>query len=135
MSRFQDKPSSPLAEDFRVGDDDDMPGLDEPITMDDIDAVLFSPSGSIEERRETLVSMLNDLDTRRSMEADSDMGTDLQALVDRIEDALASLDADATGDGTPGAFGFDPADRVEQPDEILERAEEEAARDGTDDDD
>jgi hypothetical protein len=130
MPRFPDKPGSPLAEDYRVGDDDDMPGLDEPISVDDIDAVLFSPRGSLEERRETLLAMLHELQTRQSMDADSDMQTDIQALVDRIEDALASLDADPTGDGTPDAYGFDPDLRAEQPDEILERAEDEAAEDG-----
>ena len=132
MPRFPDKPGSPLAEDYRVGDDDDMPGLDEPISIDEIDAVLFSASGSTEDRRETLQAMLGELRTRQSMEADSDMQTDIQALIDRIEDALASLDGGPDGDGTPDAFGFDPDARAEQPDEILERAEEEAAAEETD---
>jgi hypothetical protein len=129
MSRFPDKPGSPLAEDYRVGDDDDMPGLNEPISIDDIDAVLFSASGSLEDRRETLTAMLGELQTRQSMDADSDMQTDIQALMDRIQDALASLDEDPAGDGTPDAYGLDPDIRAEQPDEILERAEEEAAAD------
>jgi hypothetical protein len=132
MSRFPDKPGSPLAEDYRVGDDDDMPGLDEPISVDDIDAVLFSPRGSTEDRRATLQAMLGELQTRQSMDADSDMQTDIQALTERIQDALASLDGDGEGDGTPGAYGFDPDMRAEQPDEILERAEDEAAADKED---
>jgi hypothetical protein len=132
MPRFSDKPGSPLAEDYRVGDDDDMPGLDEPISIDEIDAVLFSASGSMEDRRETLAAMLGELQTRQSMDADSDMQTDMQALIDRIQDALASLDGDPEGDATPGAYGFDPDMRADQPDEILERAEEEAAAEEAD---
>jgi hypothetical protein len=38
MPRELNSFSSPLAEDFELGDDSDMSGLDEPVTSDDVDA-------------------------------------------------------------------------------------------------
>jgi hypothetical protein len=118
--RFQ---ASPLAEEFDVGDDSDLPGFDQPYTRDDVDAVLNSPSASVEERRELLLRMVDDLQARQGM----DEGNEYGELIEEIRDALATLDEPGDGIGTPGAFAFDPDDRALAPDEIMERAEEEAA--------
>lgn len=116
-------PTMPLAEEFDV-DDSDLPGLDQPYTLDDIDAILNSPEGSVDDRREILRRMAGDLQARRGMDEASEFGD----LIDRIRGALASLEQPGDGIGLPGAFAYDPGDRALAPDEILERAEEEEAR-------
>ena len=120
--RFQ---SNPLAEEFDVGDDSDMPGFDQPYTLDDVDAILSSPNGTTEERRDLLQRMADDLQARLGMDETGEYGD----LLEQIRGALATLASPADGIGTPGAFAFDPEDRALAPDEILERAEEEAEED------
>ena len=115
-------PSMPLAEEFDVGDDSDLPGFDQPYTLDDIGAILNSADASVEERREVLRRMADDLQARQGMDEASEFGD----LLDEVRGALASLSE--TGDGATGGFTSDPADLALAPDEILERAEEEAAR-------
>lgn len=115
--------TTPLAEEFEVGDDSDLPGFDQPFTQDDIDAILNSPGGTLEERQETLRRMLDDLRARSSMDEADEYGS----IIDQVRGALATLAEPADGVGTPGAFAFDPDDRALAPDEILERAEEEQA--------
>jgi hypothetical protein len=124
--RFQ---STPLAEEFDVGDDSDLPGFDQPYSRDDVDAILNSPSGSIEERRDELHRMLNDLRARADMDEAGEYG----GLIEDIKAALATLASPSDGVGTPDAYAFDPDDRALAPDEILERAEEERGRADFDD--
>ena len=118
-------PTMPLAEEFDVGDDSDLPGLDQPYTLDDIDAILNSPGASVGERRELLRRMVDDLQARRGMDEASEFGD----LLEQARGAMAALEQPGDGIGTPGAFAFDPQDRALAPDEVMERAEEEAARD------
>jgi hypothetical protein len=124
--RFQ---ATPLAEEFDVGDDSDLPGFDQPYSRDDVDAILNSPSGTLEERRDALRRMLDDLRARTGMDEAEEYGD----LIDDIGGALATLAAPSDGIGTPGAFAFDPDDRALAPDEILERAEDENQRADVDD--
>ena len=119
--RFQ---AMPLAEEFDVGDDSDLPGFDQPYTLDDINAILNSPTGSVDERRELLRRMRDDLQARQGM----DEASEYDDLIEQVSGALAALDDPGDGIGTPGAFAFDPEDRALAPDEILERAEEEEER-------
>ena len=119
--RFQ---AMPLAEEYEVGDDSDLPGYDQPITQDDVDAVVNSARGTVEERRELLRRMLDDLQARQGMDESAEFGD----LIGEIERALATLDMPPDGIGTPGAYAHDPADSALQPDEILERAEDERNR-------
>src|SRR5688572_17240246 len=116
MARDHQFQSTPLAEDFDVGDDSDMPGDDQPITQDDIDEILNSPNATVEERRAMLLELLNDIGARRGMDADNEY----DSLAGEIGAALATLDAAGDGIGTPGAYGFDPEDRAQSPDDILE---------------
>jgi hypothetical protein len=117
--RFQ---STPLAEEYDVGDDSDLPGYDQPIAQDDIDAVLNSSRGSIEERRALLSRMLDDLRAREGM----DESAEYDSLIAQIRAALATLDRPADGLGTPTAYAHEPSERAMQPDEVLERLEDEA---------
>jgi len=115
---------TPLAEDFDVGVDSDLPGFDQPYTLDDVDAVLSSASASIEERREVLRRILNDLQARRGMDETNEYGD----LIEGVRGALATLDEPVDGTGAPGALAFDTDDSALAPDEIMERAEDEEAR-------
>ena len=124
--RFQ---STPLAEEFDVGDDSDPPGFDQPYSRDDVDAILNSPSGTLEERRDALRRMLDDLRARTGM----DQAEEYRDLIDDIRAALATLASPSDGIGTPDTFAFDPDDRALAPDEILERAEDESRRGDFDD--
>jgi hypothetical protein len=117
--RFQ---SMPLAEEYDVGDDSDLPGYDQPITQDDVDAVMSSSRGSVDERRALLLRMLDDLQARQGMDESAEYGS----LIAQVHGALATLRLPADGLGAPGAYAHDPAERAMQPDEVLERIEEEA---------
>jgi hypothetical protein len=121
MARNLDSPISPLAEEYDVGDDSDLPGFSQPVTADDIDAILNSGTATEAQKRELLGRTLDDLRTRRGM----DEMDEVDDLIRQIQSALAALRSPADGTGTPGAYGWDSADRVLQPDEILERREEE----------
>jgi hypothetical protein len=124
MARDLHFPASPLAEEFDVGDDSDLPGYDQPVSQDDIEAVLNSAVGTVEERREQLLAMLEDLRGRQGM----DETREYAGLIEQIELALADLDFAGDGLGTPDAYAADPADQLLQPDEIMEREEDEAER-------
>jgi hypothetical protein len=113
--------ASPFAEEFEVGDDSDLPGFDQPVTGDDIDALVSSGRATEQSKRAILMRMRDDLLTRRDM----DEAGEFTDLIERIEAALSVLHGGADGAGTPSAYGFDAADRALQPDEILERAEAE----------
>jgi hypothetical protein len=121
MPRQTDRRGSPFAEDFQAGGDADLPGADYPVTQDDIDALIASPAASIGERRRLLESALADLDARAAM----DQGRDLAPLAARLRDALDALDRRSAGDATPSAYGLDPDERRERPDEEQERRESE----------
>ena len=112
---------SPLSEDTGAGDDGDLPGRALPMSVDDVDEIMESPDLSTEQRRGVLGAALADLDERQSM----DRIDSHDAIRARIADALAQLDGVGDGDGGPEAYGFDPETRLDQPDEILERAEDE----------
>jgi hypothetical protein len=123
MARDLNFEAAPLAEEFDVGDDSDLPGFAQPYTQDDIDALVNSPGASVDERRALLTRMLDDLRSREEM----DRADEYDGLIGQLQAALATLDLPADGLGGPGAFAFDEADRPLQPDAILERAEEEGA--------
>lgn len=128
MARDIDTGGSPLAVEFDVGGDDDMPGLAQPLTSDDIDALLSSTRGSATEKRHLLGQIRDDLEARRGM----DLSGDMEVLIQRIDDALATLSAAPDEYGTPASYGMDPQLRASSPEEELERAEEEAAEDRSD---
>lgn len=120
MPRDIDKHGSPLSEEFDIGGDSDMPGASEPVTLDDIDAIVHAPEGSIEERCATLRAIIDDLEVRHGM----DRQTDLEPLMERARDGLRRLQG-SDGVGTPSSYGFDPDERADRPDEYQERLENE----------
>jgi hypothetical protein len=120
MARNSDRPGSPLSEEYDVGGDSDMPGAGQPVTLDDIDAIIHSPRGTVEDRCAALRAIIDDLEVRHAM----DRQTDLEPLVERARDGLRQLQG-SQGAGTPSSYGFDPDERADRPDEYQERRENE----------
>lgn len=121
MAREQHVDGSPFSEDFSVGDDGDMPGRALPLSVDEIDDILQSPSMPIADRRRILAAALADLEERGSLDRiDSHRG-----IRARLRDALNYLDAGTEGEGGGDFPGLDTDGRLNQPDEILERFQEE----------
>jgi hypothetical protein len=121
MSRELHIQATPLAEDFEPGDDGDLPGLDQPVTSDDIAAIVGSSRISSQAKSAMLQQIRDDLQTRDRLEQRGE----LDGLIGEVEAGLRAVDQSGDGIGTPAAYGFDAETRVLQPDEILERAEEE----------
>ncbi|MGQ7794094.1 hypothetical protein ACUN0C_16935 [Faunimonas sp. B44] len=125
MARDIDRSGSPLSAEYDAGGDDDLPGMDQPVTADDIAAILSSPGESVGSKRNLLLRIRDDLTTRSGM----DMEHEFDSLIVVIDDALASLDMSAEGYGGAEGYGMDPDMRAASPEEELERAEDEAAED------
>ncbi|WP_026379600.1 hypothetical protein [Afifella pfennigii] len=117
MTQRHDGPGVPTAADYDVGGDADEPGLSQPITLDDIEALAHSARGSAKERRRALTGIVNELEVRRSM----DVSGELDPLLARGRELLATLSRESAGEGGPEGFGWAPEDRPQRPDEILER--------------
>src|SRR5262245_31056505 len=77
------------AVDMEVGGDDDMPGIAQELTTDDIDDVAFDPNLTVGERSERLQEFLDEIAMRRFGDRfhESDMGP----VVAHIRDRLAAL--------------------------------------------
>lgn len=72
--------------DSAIGGDADPGGIAQEITVDDIQAILYSEQ-PLEERREALKGLKTDLQARDS----ADRGSDYQVLIGEVEQALAQL--------------------------------------------
>lgn len=110
--------------DMEVGGDDDMPGISQELTTDDIDDVAFDTSLSVADRREELMGLLAEIRTRRA----SDYMGDMTQIVGHLEDRIAALSnpqesetiLESTGmDADSRSDDDDPADHVDDEDEDL----------------
>ena len=120
MARDSGLQSSPFGENFDVGDDSDLPAFDQPYGFDDIDAIRSDSGATVAQRREQLRRMLDDLRARRGM----DQTGEFDELIQEVRGALSSLALSADDSVDMILSGEDAA---MAPDEILERAEDEAA--------
>jgi hypothetical protein len=110
--------------DMEVGGDDDMPGISQELTTDDIDDVAFDTSLSVADRREELMGLLAELRTRRA----SDYMGDMSEIINHLQDRIAALSnpqesetiLESTGMDADGrSDDDDPADHVDDEDEDL----------------
>lgn len=110
--------------DMDVGGDDDMPGISQELTTDDIDDVAFDTSISVADRREELMGLLAEIRTRRA----GDFMGDMSQIESHLEDRIASLSnpqesetiLESTGMDTDSrSDDDDPADHVDDEDEAL----------------
>ncbi|MBB3950454.1 hypothetical protein [Aureimonas jatrophae] len=105
-----------LAYDSEVGDDDDPPGIAQPLTQAEIDDVLNDPAMTIEEKQATLQRYADQIGTRD----DIDRGGDFHPLETQIAEALAMLAEGGHAYGDAESVGMDPDSRSDarSPDEI-----------------
>jgi hypothetical protein len=115
--------------DMEIGGDDDMPGIAQELTTDDIDDLALDSDSPIEERRARLIEIRDELRTRRA----SDMLGDQAALLDYVEDRLADIGAPVDRDGFLEGMAMDSDSRFDAHDPADFTDEEaEAARDDKD---
>ena len=92
--------------DMSAGGDADMPGIAQPVTSDDIQAILASPF-PLEERRQRLIQIRNDLQSRSHADGSNDMAL----LLEEVEGAIDTLDINNGVDTTRSDIGMDPQER------------------------
>jgi hypothetical protein len=97
---------------MEVGGDDDMPGIAQELTTDDIDDIVFEPNLSLGERRERLMELRDELDARRS----SDFLGDMEGLMRHLDDRLASLRNRVESQTVSDSTGMSPDDRSDDDD-------------------
>ncbi len=102
------------AVDMEVGGDDDMPGIAQELTTDDIDDVVFDPNLSLGERRERLLELRDEITMRRFGDrfGHGDMG-DISA---HLSDRLASLGNPQESESVLESTGMYPEDRSDDDD-------------------
>jgi len=106
------------AVDMEVGGDDDIPGIAQEMTTDDIDDIAFDPNLSVGERRERLKELRDELRMRRSGDGGDNAFSDqdMRGLFTHINDRLGSLDNKSVGDSELAAAGMDSDDRSDDDD-------------------
>jgi hypothetical protein len=116
------------AVDMEVGGDDDMPGIAQELTTDDIDDVVFDPNLSLGERRERLLELRDEIALRRFGDrfGDGDMG-DISA---HLRDRLASLGNPQESESVLESTGMYPEDRSDDDDPADHIDDEEPEEDG-----
>ena len=102
------------AVDMEVGGDDDMPGIAQELTTDDIDDVAFDPNLSLGERRERLLELRDEITVRRFGDrfGDGDMG----GISAHLGDRLASLGNPQESESVLESTGMYPEDRSDDDD-------------------
>lgn len=108
--------------DIEMGGDDDMPGIAQELTTDDIDDIAFDAYLSVKERRRQLMGLLEEIRARRS----GDFMGDMEEISGHLRDRLASLGnpvesqtiMESTGMDSDGrSDDDDPADHIDDEDE------------------
>jgi hypothetical protein len=110
------------AVDVQVGEDGDAPGISQELTTDDIDDIAFDPNLTVGERRERLMELRDELNTRRFGDIDLGDGEnsfndqDMKGTYAYLQDRLSSLGGVSMGDAELGATGMDSDDRSDDDD-------------------
>lgn len=108
--------------DMEMGADDDMPGIAQELTTDDIDDIAFDSYLSVNERRRQMMGLLEEIRARRS----GDFMGDMEEISAHLRDRLAALGnpiesqtiMESTGMDSDGrSDDDDPADHVDDEDE------------------
>ena len=122
MIRTQQSSDQVRAVDMEMGGDDDMPGISQELTADDIDDIAFDSSISVQERKEDLMNLLAEIRARRT----GDLMGDMAQVASHLEDRIAALSQPQDVEGRIESTGMnadgrsdddDPADPVDDEDE------------------
>ncbi len=111
MSRHHDS-ETVLPLDIELGGDDDMPGIAQELTADDIDDIAFDTTLSSANRREQLTRLLASTQARGSADLLGDMGE----IESRLRDRIASLGNPLESNTALEAAGMDPDNRSDDDD-------------------
>lgn len=116
------------AVDMEVGGDDDMPGISQELTTDDIDDIAFDPNLSVGERQERLMELRDEIATRRTGDRFGDH--DMDGISVHIRDRLASLGNPQESESVLESTGMYPGDRSDDDDPADHIDDEEPEEDG-----
>jgi len=86
-----------LAVDTQIGDDAFMPGLSNPVTADEITDIYSNPKMPVEERRDALNKLRQEMVGRQS----ADLRDDTSALIAKIDEGLGYLAEGGDGSADP----------------------------------
>jgi hypothetical protein len=98
--------------DIEIGGDDDMPGIAQELTIDDIDDIAFDASLSAADRQEQLNQLLQDIRSRRA----ADYMGDMNEIASHLNDRLAALGNPMESQTILESTGMDPDDRSDDDD-------------------
>lgn len=112
--------------DMEIGGDDDTPGIAQELTIDDIDDIAFDAQMSVDERRHQLMSLLEEMRTRRS----GDFMGDMEEIASLIRDRIASLGNPQESETVLESTGMYPDDRSDDDDPADHIDDEEPEEDG-----
>jgi hypothetical protein len=98
--------------DFEMGGDDDMPGIAQELTTDDVDDVAFDASLSAGARREQLMIMLSEVRSRQT----TDWMGDMDEIASHLNDRIASLGNSVESQAMLESTGMDPDSRSDDDD-------------------
>jgi len=114
-----------VGQDTEIGEDDDIPGIGQPLSQAEIEELLYNEAWPAELRLERLRAFRDELMSREA----ADFGAaDPHTLLREVEAAIASLEAPGGEEMDPAAIDHNPADHRETlaPDsDELEAIEEE----------
>lgn len=105
-----------IAVEEEIGDDDNQPGISQPVTQAEVEDILNSPGMTIEERQERLEELARQVGTRDVI----DQGGEFDPLQQQISEALNMLAQGGHTYGTLEAAGLDPEARSDarSPDDL-----------------
>jgi len=112
--------------DMEIGGDDDMPGIAQELTTDDIDDIAFDAGLSVSERQSQLTGLLNETRSRRA----SDFMGDMDEIAQHINDRLAALGNPIESQTILESTGMYPEDRSDDDDPADHIDDEEDEEDG-----
>lgn len=112
--------------DIELGDDGDMPGIAQELTIDDIDDIAFETSISADHRREELTRLLHETNARRAADIMGDMDQISAHLLDRIASLGNPMESQTILEST----GMDPDSRSDDDDPADHIDDEEPEDDG-----
>ena len=98
--------------DFEMGGDDDMPGIAQELTTDDVDDVAFDASLSAGARREQRMIMLSEVRSRQT----TDWMGDMDEIASHLNDRIASLGNPVESQAMLESTGMDPDSRSDDDD-------------------
>ena len=98
--------------DMEIGGDDDIPGISQELTTDDVDDIAFDAHLSVDERRHQLMGLLEEMRTRRS----GDFMGDMEEIASHIRDRISALGNPQESETVLESTGMYPDDRSDDDD-------------------